>query len=117
MTKHGKNAQKCVGKVSIQIQQKPLLKDGEGEQCIIKLPKLMERSIDEDDDGYDKDIVNSGIYRTSGAIKFSLNYSALCSSITSSCWGMLNMTMNPCMNPHGTRPNCHTKSFQDFREI
>ena len=32
----------------------------------------MERSIDEDDDdGYDKDIVNSGIYRTSGAIKFS----------------------------------------------
>lgn len=34
----------------------------------------MERSIDEeddDDDGYDKDIVNSDIYRTSGAIKFS----------------------------------------------
>jgi len=32
----------------------------------------MESSIDEDDDdGYAKDIVNSGIYRTSGAIKFS----------------------------------------------
>jgi len=64
--------QKCVGKVLIQIQQKSLLKDAEGEHCIIKRPKLMERSIDEeDDDGYDKDIVNSGLYRTSGAIKFS----------------------------------------------
>jgi hypothetical protein len=32
----------------------------------------MERLIDEDDDGYDKDTVNSGIYSiTSGAIKFS----------------------------------------------
>ena len=32
----------------------------------------MERSIDEEeDDGYDKDIVNTGIYKTSGTIKFS----------------------------------------------
>lgn len=72
MTKHGKNVRKCVGKVLTQIQQKSLLKDREGEHCIIKFPKLMERSIDEEeDDGYDKDIVNTGIYKTSGTIKFS----------------------------------------------
>ena len=86
-----------MGKVLIQIQQTSLSKDGEREHCIIKCPELMERSVDEDDDddGYDKDIVNSGIYiEHLVSQNLALKYSALCSSVTSPCLGMLNMTMN-----------------------
>jgi len=118
MTKHGKNVQKCVGKVLTQIQQKSLLKDGEGEHCIIKCLKLMERTIDEedDDDGYDRDVVNTGIYKTSVAIKFSFKIQCI---VFLNNIIMLDMTMNPYMNPltYGTKLNCHTKSFHDFRKI